>query len=226
MKQPLHALRLVIATLGLLAALACKPASADPSKPMQTPDPAAATDPKKPAPMPAVPANAQVATFGTGCFWCTEAIFQQIPGVISATSGYMGGHLANPTYQQVCEEDTGHAEVIQVVFDPEKITYPQLLEWFWQAHDPTQLNRQGADVGTQYRSVIFFHNDTQKAAAIASMEKAQPDFKDPIVTEITAAQQFYPAENYHQDYYFLNKTQNGYCSAVISPKLQKLKLKH
>jgi peptide-methionine (S)-S-oxide reductase len=186
--------------------------------------PAQAADPHKPAPAPQVPVGAEVATLGTGCFWCTEAIFQQIPGVLSATSGYMGGSKPNPTYQEVCEEQTGHAEVIQVVFDPKKITYSELLGWFWQSHDPTQLNRQGADVGTQYRSAIFFHSPEQQAAAIAAMKKAQADFTQPIVTEVTKASVFYPAENYHQDYYFLNKNKNGYCSAVISPKLKKLKL--
>jgi peptide-methionine (S)-S-oxide reductase len=217
--------RLALATLAAFAAVSCKPSSAnadtmDPSTP-----PAQAADPKKPAPLPEVPAGAQLATLGTGCFWCTEAIFQQIPGVLSATSGYMGGHKENPTYQEVCEETTGHAEVIQVVFDPKKLTYPELLEWFWQSHDPTQLNRQGADVGTQYRSAIFFHSPEQETAAVAALEKAQKDFPERIVTEITKASVFYPAENYHQDYYFLNKNKNGYCASVISPKLRKLKLK-
>jgi peptide-methionine (S)-S-oxide reductase len=220
--------RIAMVSVATLAAFACKPTSASPTTTMEQPanpnQPAA--DPEQPAPKPEVPTNAQVATLGTGCFWCTEAIFQQIPGVFSATSGYMGGHKENPTYQEVCEETTGHAEVIQVVFDPTKITYPELLEWFWQAHDPTTLNRQGADVGTQYRSAIFFHTPEQQTAAIAARDKAQKDFPSPIVTEITQASTFYPAENYHQDYYFLNKNKNGYCNAVITPKLEKLKLKH
>jgi len=217
--------RTALAALAAVTALSCNPSSAQ-AKPMDpsTP-PAQAADPDKPAALPVVPAGAEVTTLGTGCFWCTEAIFQQIPGVLTATSGYMGGSKANPTYQEVCEELTGHAEVIQVVFDPKTLTYAQLLEWFWQSHDPTQLNRQGADVGTQYRSAIFFHSPEQQAVAAAAVVKAQKDFTDPIVTEITKASTFYPAENYHQDYYFLNKNKNGYCSAVISPKLRKLKLK-
>lgn len=219
--------RLALVTLTALTAVSCKPSSAN----AQTMDPATppaqaeAADPKKPAPLPQVPAGAEVATLGTGCFWCTEAIFQQIPGVISATSGYMGGHKKNPTYQEVCEEQTGHAEVIHVVFDPKALSYTDLLGWFWQSHDPTELNRQGADVGPQYRSAIFFHTLEQQTAALLAMEKAQKDFPQKIVTEVTAASVFYPAENYHQDYYFLNKNKDGYCSAVISPKLRKLKLK-
>lgn len=180
---------------------------------------------KKPAPMPEVPDGAEVATLGAGCFWCVEAVYDQIDGVYSSTSGYMGGKVKNPTYQQVCSGSTGHAEVVQVVFDPEKLSYEKLLEWFWALHDPTTLNRQGADVGTQYRSVIFYHSDEQKKIAEASKKKAASDFKDPIVTEITETDTFYPAENYHQEYYFQNKNQ-GYCRAVISPKLKKLKLDH
>jgi peptide-methionine (S)-S-oxide reductase len=134
--------------------------------------------------------------------------------------------VKNPTYQQVCEESTGHAEVVQVVFDPKKASFDTVLGWFWKLHDPTTLNRQGADQGTQYRSAIFFSTDAQKTAAEESKKKAQADFSDPIVTEITKATQFWPAENYHQDYYFQNKNKNGYCRAVIEPKLKKLKLDH
>lgn len=179
-----------------------------------------------PAAMPKIPEGAEVVTLGAGCFWCIEAAFKQIPGVISATSGYMGGSTKNPTYQQVCEEDTGHAEVVQVVFDPKKTSFDTVLGWFWKMHDPTTLNRQGADTGTQYRSAIFYANDAQKTAAEESKKKAQADFSDPIVTEITKATEFWPAENYHQDYYFQNKNKNGYCRMVIEPKLKKLKLDH
>lgn len=180
---------------------------------------------KKPAPMPEVPDGAEIATLGAGCFWCTEAVYDQIEGVYSSTSGYMGGSVNNPTYQQICTGTTGHAEVVRVVFDPKKLSYEKLLEWFWALHDPTTLNRQGADVGTQYRSAIFYHSDEQKKQAEASKKAAADDFTDPIVTEITEASTFFPAENYHQDYYFQNKNQ-GYCRAVISPKLKKLKLDH
>ena len=173
------------------------------------------------------------ATFGTGCFWCTEAIFQQLEGVEKVTSGYGGGHVANPSYKEVCTGTTGHAECIQVVYDPKKITYDELLEVFWQTHDPTTLNRQGNDVGTQYRSVIFYHNNEQKEKA--EKYKAELDksgaFNNPIVTEVTAFTNFYPAENYHQDYYEQNGDQ-PYCSLVIRPKVEKFqkvfksKLKH
>ena len=181
---------------------------------------------KKPAPMPEVPAGHEVATLGAGCFWCVEAVYKQLDGVASVTSGYMGGQVDNPTYEQICTGTTGHAEVVQVVFDPAKISFEKVLAWFWQLHDPTTLNRQGADVGTQYRSAIFVHSDSQKQVAEASKKAAQEDFTDPIVTEITPATTFYPAEIYHQDYYFQNKSKNGYCRVVIEPKLKKLKLDH
>lgn len=181
---------------------------------------------KKPAPMPKVPEGAEVATLGAGCFWCVEAAYGQIDGVYSATSGYMGGHVENPTYEQIGTKTTGHAEVVHVVFDPKKITYERVLAWFWDLHDPTTLNRQGADEGPQYRSAIFFHSEEQKKTAEASKAAAAPLFKDPIVTEITKAATFYPAEAYHQNYYFQNKGGNGYCKYVIEPKLKKLKLDH
>ena len=149
------------------------------------------------------------ATFGTGCFWCTEAIFQELDGVLKATSGYSGGNVENPTYKEVCEGTTGHAEVIQVVYDPSKITYDVLLKAFWQSHDPTTLNRQGNDVGPQYRSVIFYHNDEQKEKAEkykAELDKSKA-FDNPIVTEISPYSKFYVAENYHQDYYNNNGSQ-------------------
>lgn len=162
------------------------------------------------------------ATFGTGCFWCTEALFQQLDGVLKVTSGYSGGHVPNPTYKEVCEGTTGHAECVEIVFDPEKITYDELLEVFWQTHDPTTLNRQGNDVGTQYRSAIFYHNADQKAKA--EKYKAELDksgaWDKPIVTEITEASTFYPAENYHQDYYN-NNGSAPYCYYVIRPKMEK-----
>ncbi len=164
----------------------------------------------------------ETTTLGTGCFWCTEAIFQQLKGVISATSGYSGGHVDNPTYKEVCEGTTGHAEVIQIVYDPSIISFDELLEVFWQTHDPTTLNRQGNDVGPQYRSVIFYHNNEQKKKAEkykAELDKSKA-FDNPIVTEISPFTTFYKAENYHQDYYNNNGSQ-PYCYYVIKPKLEK-----
>ena len=167
----------------------------------------------------------ETATFGAGCFWCVEAVFEQLEGVADVRSGYMGGKVANPTYEQVCTGATGHAEVIQVDFDPQRISFEKLLDVFWKAHDPTQLNRQGADVGTQYRSAIFYHGDEQRRAAEESKRKlAESGYStEPIVTEITKAGPFYEAENYHQDYYRLNK-RAPYCRVVIAPKLEKLGL--
>jgi peptide-methionine (S)-S-oxide reductase len=182
-------------------------------------------DPSKPAPAPKIPPGAEVVTLGAGCFWCTEAVFQQIPGVLSVTSGYMGGKIKNPTYEQVCGGQTGHAEVTQIVYDPKLTGFEKILAVFWQAHDPTTLNRQGADVGTQYRSAIYYHTESQLPAAEKSKAEAGKEFSKPIVTEITKASEFYPAENYHQDYYRLNKGRNPYCQAVIAPKLKKLGLK-
>ncbi|MEO7934588.1 MAG: peptide-methionine (S)-S-oxide reductase MsrA [Chthoniobacterales bacterium] len=163
-------------------------------------------------------------TLGAGCFWCVEAVFQQLPGVLSVTSGYMGGSVLSPTYEQVCNGNTGHAEVTRIVFDPAQITLETILGTFWHAHDPTTLNRQGGDVGTQYRSAIYFENAAQKEVAEASKRDAQAEFSRPIVTEVTPADTFYPAENYHQDYYRLNKNRNPYCQMVIRPKLAKLGL--
>lgn len=163
------------------------------------------------------------ATFGAGCFWCVEAIFERLDGVSSVVAGYAGGTKRNPTYEEVCTGETGHAEVAQITFDPAKISYERLLEVFWEAHDPTTLNRQGADVGTQYRSVIFYHDANQKAAAEKSLAAAQKQFDSPIVTEIEPLKEFFPAENYHQDYY-KNHTNAPYCVFVIKPKLKKLKL--
>lgn len=164
------------------------------------------------------------ATFGSGCFWCTEAVFQMLDGVVSATSGYMGGAIENPTYKQICTGTTGHAEVVRIVYDSKIISYETLLEAFWSSHDPTTLNRQGNDVGTQYRSVIFYHTPTQKALAeeIKASLNSKKVFDDLIVTEITSAGVFYAAENYHQEYFDLNGSE-PYCQFVIKPKLDKFK---
>lgn len=166
----------------------------------------------------------EVATFGGGCFWCMEAVFERLPGVISVTSGYAGGHTENPTYKQVCGGDTGHAEVTQIEFNPQKISYAKLLEVFWQAHDPTTLNRQGADEGTQYRSVIFYHDEKQKLLAEKAKLAAQADFRNPIVTEISPLKKFYKAEDYHQGYFDENSSA-PYCQVVIAPKVEKLQHK-
>lgn len=168
--------------------------------------------------------NMEVATFGSGCFWCTEAIFQQLKGVESAVSGYSGGTVKNPSYKEVCTGSTGHAEVIQIRYNPDIITFKELLEIFWKTHDPTTLNRQGADVGTQYRSVIFYHNQSQKKLAEEYKKKLDEAniFNNPIVTEITEFKEFYKAEDYHQEYYNNNKSQS-YCNFVITPKIEKFK---
>ena len=161
------------------------------------------------------------ATFGGGCFWCMEAIYERLPGVISVTSGFAGGQTPNPTYEQICSGNTGHAEVTQIKFDPAKISYEKLLDVFWQAHDPTTLNRQGADEGTQYRSIILYHNEAQKLAAEKSKAEAQKNFKHSIVTQIVPFTKFYKAGNYHQEYYD-NNSNAAYCRIVIAPKLKKL----
>ncbi|WP_234042137.1 peptide-methionine (S)-S-oxide reductase MsrA [Persicirhabdus sediminis] len=180
----------------------------------------------KPAAMPEVPAGHEVAIFGAGCFWCVEPVFEQQAGVKSVVSGYTGGHTKNPSYAEICSKTTGHAEVVHVVFDPKVISYAKLVDWFWKLHDPTQVNRQGNDIGPQYRSCIFYTNEAQKKTASASKAKAQEKFNRPIATEITAASTFYPAEIGHQDYYKLNKNRNPYCRAIITPKLKKLELDH
>jgi peptide-methionine (S)-S-oxide reductase len=166
--------------------------------------------------------NTDTATFGAGCFWCTEAIFQELKGVLKVTSGYSGGHVANPTYEQVCSKTTGHAEVTQIVYNPEQITFDELLEVFWQTHDPTTLNRQGADEGPQYRSAVFYHSTEQKEKAEHYKKdlNASGAFSAPIVTEISPFKNFYPAEDYHQNFY-ANNPNYGYCSYVIRPKLDK-----
>jgi peptide-methionine (S)-S-oxide reductase len=169
--------------------------------------------------------STEKATFGSGCFWCTEAIFQQVKGVHTAQSGYMGGKTQNPTYKDICTGLTGHAEVVQIVFNPEVVSFDELLEIFWKTHDPTTLNRQGNDVGTQYRSAVFYHTDEQKNKAEAYKFKLDNAkiWDNPIVTEITPASQFYIAEDYHQDYYNNNANKNPYCSMVITPKIEKFK---
>ena len=166
----------------------------------------------------------EIATLGGGCFWCMEAVYERLPGVISVTSGFAGGHTVNPTYHDVCNGDTGHAEVTQITFDPAKISYAKLLDVFWQAHDPTTLNRQGADEGTQYRSIILYHDEKQKLTAEKSKLAAQQDATKTIVTEIVPFTKFYPAEDYHQGYYDANSNQ-PYCQVVITPKLEKLEHK-
>ncbi|MHC3993490.1 peptide-methionine (S)-S-oxide reductase MsrA [Thiomicrolovo sp. ZZH C-3] len=162
----------------------------------------------------------EVALLGGGCFWCIEAVYRRVKGVSSAVSGYAGGETDNPDYRAVCSGTTGHAEVVEVTFDPEVISYGEILDIFWVIHDPTTLNRQGADVGTQYRSVIYYQNEEQKEEAEAAIAEAQAGFSDPIVTELSPAPTFYPAEAYHQNYFELNP-QQGYCQVVIAPKVQK-----
>jgi len=163
----------------------------------------------------------ELATFGGGCFWCMEAVYQRLPGVKSVTSGYAGGHVPSPTYEQVCSDTTGHAEVIQIEFDPAQTSYEKLLQVFWEAHDPTTLNRQGPDVGTQYRSIILYQNEAQKLTAERSRAVAQKDLSRPIVTEIVPLVAFYKAVDYHQNYYRSNSNA-PYCRMVIRPKLDKL----
>ncbi|HEX8547474.1 MAG TPA: peptide-methionine (S)-S-oxide reductase MsrA [Cytophagaceae bacterium] len=164
------------------------------------------------------------ATFGSGCFWCTEAFFQNLEGVYTVSSGYTGGKTENPTYNQICRGNTGHAEVIQLTYDPQKISFEELLEVFWKTHDPTTLNRQGNDEGTQYRSAIFYHNEDQKRLAEIYKKKLDESgaWSKPIVTEITPISKFYKAEDYHQNYYNQNGSES-YCAFVIQPKLEKFK---
>lgn len=172
--------------------------------------------------IPPVSSNA-VAMFGAGCFWCVEAVFQRTPGVLNVASGYAGGSTKNPTYKEVCTGNTGHAEVVRVEFDPKRLTYGRLLDLFWEMHDPTTLNRQGADEGTQYRSEIFYFSPEQKAQAEASRQAlaASGKYSSPIVTAISPAPEFYPAEDYHKDYFNQNRSA-PYCRFVIEPKLKKL----
>jgi peptide-methionine (S)-S-oxide reductase len=183
-----------------------------------------ANAPKSDASPAVIPANAETLVLGGGCFWCVEAAYEMVPGVLDAVSGYAGGKRPNPTYEQVSAGASGHAEVVKLTFDPAPVTRTDLLDFFWDIHDPTTLNRQGADVGTQYRSVIYYANDAEKALVLASRDKANPAWGGKIVTEIAELPEFYVAEDYHQDYYKKNPNA-GYCRVVIKPKLDKL-IKH
>ncbi|MGA0848897.1 MAG: peptide-methionine (S)-S-oxide reductase MsrA [Chthoniobacterales bacterium] len=162
------------------------------------------------------------ATLGGGCFWCVEAVYERLPGILSVVSGYAGGETENPTYEDICTGKTGHAEVVQIEYDPAKISYEKIIDLFWDAHDPTTLNRQGNDVGTQYRSIILTANEDEARVAQESKDRAQTKFNSPIVTEIVPLEKFYPAEDYHQDFYRENPM-HPYNMAVIRPKLEKLK---
>ena len=169
--------------------------------------------------------NESVATFANGCFWCTEAIFQNLEGVIKVTSGYSGGYVIKPSYEEVCEKQTGHAEALEIIYDSTEISFDELLEVFWQTHDPTTLNQQGADIGPQYRSAIFYHTPEQKVKAEQykrELGKAAI-YPNPVVTAIEPFTNFYAAENYHQNYYNNNGSTNGYCRIVITPKVEKFK---
>ncbi len=170
------------------------------------------------------PSNLDTITLGAGCFWCVEAVFQQMKGVKKVISGYMGGSIKNPSYREVCTGRTGHAEVCQIIYDTTETTFDEILEVFWQTHDPTTLNRQGGDIGTQYRSAIFYHNDTQKEISEQYLVKLNQNkvFDNPIVTEIVPAVEFYVAEDYHQNYFNENGEQ-AYCQMVVKPKVEKFK---
>lgn len=178
----------------------------------------------KPAAEPVVVEGTEQITLGAGCFWCIEAIYNRLDGVLSSTSGYMGGTRENPTYEDVIRRNTGEVEVLNVVFDPKKISREQVLDFFWRLHDPTQADGQGGDIGPQYLSTIFYHSDAQKETAQKSKDEAESRLIKPIATLIKKAEKFYPAENYHQDYYRLNKDKNPYCRLIITPKLEKLML--
>jgi peptide-methionine (S)-S-oxide reductase len=231
LKQAIWTGGLAVAVLAAFALLASRQAPAKPPRETGTKS-ARNTDDKPPQDREGSdaegaatdPADLEKATFGAGCFWCSEAVFQQLKGVRSVASGYSGGVAKNPTYELVCTGATGHAEVIQVTFDPKVISYDELLEVFWQTHDPTTLNQQGADIGTQYRSVIFYHAADQKKLAehYKKQLEAEHAFRKPIVTEISKFTEFYPAEAYHQNYYNLHRGE-GYCSAIIRPKVAKVK---
>lgn len=185
--------------------------------------PAAAAQAMEPAAPPPAANTREVATLGAGCFWCIEAVLLRVDGVLAVVSGYTGGELEHPTYEQICTGQTGHAEVVRVEFDPARLPYTRLLEIFFAVHDPTTLNRQGNDIGTQYRSAIYYHSEAQRAAALQAILRAQVEHRQPIVTEVTAAPKFWPAEDYHQDY-FRKNPDNRYCRVMIPPKLKKLGL--
>ncbi|MEM7147715.1 MAG: peptide-methionine (S)-S-oxide reductase MsrA [Verrucomicrobiota bacterium] len=212
-----------LAIPALLAFFPLAACAAESDKPSKT-SPTVNTEKTTPPPS----GKTETATFAGGCFWCTEGVFERVPGVTDVVSGYTGGTDPNPTYEKVCSpamkvSDENHAEAIQVTYDPGVITYEKLLEWFWKAHDPTTLNRQGNDVGTQYRSAIFYHDDKQKELAEASMKLVDESgaFKNPVVTQIVPAGKFHVAEGYHQDY-FANNPNDRYCNFVLAPKLRKL----
>jgi peptide-methionine (S)-S-oxide reductase len=171
--------------------------------------------------------NLETATLGAGCFWCVEAVFDDLQGVELVESGYSGGHTENPTYKEVCSETTGHAEVVQVKFNPEEISFKEILQVFFTVHDPTQLNRQGNDIGTSYRSAIFYHSDEQKRVAEETIREIEAEgiYDDKIVTEITPFDKFYIAENYHQEY-FANNPNQPYCAAIVAPKVAKFRQKY
>lgn len=219
------------AALALLGAVALAGCNGNAAKPQQPAPSAEASTPaakepamtKEPTPPPA-PVAQQTAYLGGGCFWCVEAVLERIDGVLDVESGYMGGTVDNPTYRQVCEGDTGHAEIVKVDFDPAKISYRQLLDWFFLAHDPTTRNRQGNDIGTQYRSVIFFVDDAQLQVAEQAKAAANEKHKGRVVTEITKAEPWWPADEYHQDFFERNPS-HPYCNALIPPKLDKLGLR-
>ena len=216
-------MRRLLIVAGLLSLAACA------EKKQELPGPPATMNAKPPPPLPPAspppaPGAVERATFGEGCFWCVEAVFQDLKGVVSVESGYSGGKMENPTYRMVCSGETGHAEVCHITYDPSKISYAKLLEVFWKTHDPTTLNRQGHDSGTQYRSVIFYHSGEQKALAEKYKKEldASGAWDKPLVTEISAAPKFWKAEDYHQNYFKTNPNQ-GYCAYVIAPKMEKFR---
>lgn len=218
---------LLAALVAVLAACSGNPATPQPAPAAAQPErtttetPTAMSDTPKAAP---VPTQRETAYLGAGCFWCVEAVLERIDGVLDVESGYMGGSVDNPTYRQVCDGETGHAEIVKVDFDPSKLRYRQLLDWFFLAHDPTTMNRQGNDYGTQYRSAIFYVDDAQKQTAEEAKTAANQKHGNRVVTEITKASTYWPAEDYHQDYFERNPSQ-PYCNAIIPPKLEKLGLK-
>jgi peptide-methionine (S)-S-oxide reductase len=218
-------LHLSLCLLAACAAGEAEPHSAPPDSRIEKEDAVTTpeTQPSENTPSANAEPALESATFGAGCFWCVEAVLEQVEGVVDVSSGYMGGTVDRPTYKAVCTGTTGHAEVVQVRFDPARVSYAELLDWFWRLHDPTTLNRQGGDVGTQYRSAIFVHSEAQRETAERSLAAAQEHFDDPIVTAITDATTYWSGEDYHQDYYRNNKSQ-GYCRMVIRPKLKKLEL--
>ena len=196
---------LALFSLGFLAMTSCNDSSA-----------------QAPTPPVAIPADAQSLVLGGGCFWCVEAAYEMVPGVLTVESGYAGGKRPSPSYEQVCTGATGHAEVVKITFDPAQVSREKLVDFFWDIHDPTTLNRQGADEGTQYRSVIYFSTPEEKSLIDASLARANPAWGGKIVTEVSPLPEFYPAEAYHQDYY-RNNPSAGYCRVVIKPKIDKLK---